>query len=72
MNLLGCVLFGVAAVAGYVVGSSTSLVNQSAANLTTAAGAACFLACAIGTGRSAGRAAGAAVTEDRAPAGGIG
>jgi hypothetical protein len=57
VNLLGCVLFGVAAVAGYVVGSSASLVNQSAANLTTAAGAACFLACAIGTGRSARRAA---------------
>ena len=72
MNLLGCIFFGVAAVAGYVVGSSTALVDQQVANVMTAAGAACFLGCAIGTGWSARRAAGAAVTEDRAPAGGIG
>jgi len=51
VNLLGCVFFGVAAVAGYVVGDGTSVVDQAAANLTTAAGAACFLSCAIGTGR---------------------
>ena len=49
VNLLGCVFFGIAAVAGYVVGSSTSELNQAAANGMTAAGAACFLACAVGT-----------------------
>jgi hypothetical protein len=49
INLLGCIFFGVAAVAGYVVGSSTSELDQAAANFTTAAGAACFLACAAGT-----------------------
>ena len=49
VNLLGCIFFGIAAIAGYVVGSSSSLVNQAAANLTTSAGAACFLACAVGT-----------------------
>jgi len=36
-------------VAGYVVGSSTSELDQAAANGMTAAGAACFLACAVGT-----------------------
>jgi hypothetical protein len=51
VNLLGCVLFGIAAVAGYVVGSSASVLDQSAANITTSAGAACFLACAVGTAR---------------------
>ena len=49
VNLLGCIFFGIAAMAGYVVGSSTSEVDQAAANVTTAAGAACFLACAVGT-----------------------
>jgi len=49
VNLLGCIFFGIAAIAGYVVGSSSSLLNQAAANLTTSAGAACFLACAVGT-----------------------
>jgi len=49
VNLLGCIFFGIAAVAGYVVGSSTSALDQSAANITTSAGAACFLACAVGT-----------------------
>ena len=47
VNLLGCVLFGVAAVAGYVVPSSGSMLDLAAANWTTAAGAACFLACAV-------------------------
>jgi hypothetical protein len=47
INLLGCVLFGIAAVAGYVVPSSGSVLDLSAANWSTAAGAACFLACAI-------------------------
>jgi hypothetical protein len=53
VNLLGCVFFGIAAVAGYVVGSTSSLVNQAAANLNTSAGAACFLACAVGTALAA-------------------
>jgi hypothetical protein len=48
VNLLGCIFFGISAVAGYVVGSSTSEIDQSAANATTALGAACFLACAVG------------------------
>jgi hypothetical protein len=48
INLLGCILFGVAAVAGYVVPSSGSMLDLAAANWTTSAGAACFLACAVG------------------------
>jgi hypothetical protein len=51
VNLLGCIFFGISAVAGYVVGSSASVLDQAAANVNTSAGAACFLACAIGTGR---------------------
>jgi hypothetical protein len=51
VNLLGCVFFGIAAIAGYVVGSSSSMLDQAAANLNTAAGAACFLACAVGSAR---------------------
>src|SRR3954453_16724224 len=49
VNLLGCIFFGIAAIAGYVVGSSSSLVNQAASNLNTSAGAACFLACEVGS-----------------------
>jgi hypothetical protein len=49
VNALGCVLFAIAAVAGYVVPSSGSVVDLAAANWTTAAGAACFLACAVAT-----------------------
>ena len=56
VNLLGCVFFAVAAVGGYVLAASTSEVDQAVANLTTAAGAACFLSCAIGTGRAAAKA----------------
>src|SRR4051794_7812797 len=48
VNLLGCLFFGVAAIAGYVVPSTGSVLRLSAANGTTAAGAACFLACAVG------------------------
>ncbi len=48
VNLLGCVFFGIAAVAGYVVPASGSVLDLAAANWTTSAGAACFLACAIG------------------------
>jgi hypothetical protein len=48
VNLLGCLFFGVAAVAGYVVPDSGSVLDLAAANWTTSAGAACFLACAVG------------------------
>jgi hypothetical protein len=47
VNLLGCVFFGIAAAAGYVVPAEGSVVDLAAANWTTAAGAACFLACAV-------------------------
>jgi hypothetical protein len=49
INLLGCVLFGIAALAGYVVPSRGSVLDLAAANFNTSAGAACFLACALGT-----------------------
>ena len=52
VNLLGCVFFGVSAIAGYVVPSSGSMLDLAAANWNTAAGAACFLACALATVRS--------------------
>jgi hypothetical protein len=48
VNLLGCVLFGISAVAGYVVPSSGSVLDLAAANWNTSLGAACFLACALG------------------------
>jgi hypothetical protein len=51
VNLLGCIFFGIAAIAGYVVGSSSSMLDQAQANLNTSAGAACFLACAVATAR---------------------
>jgi hypothetical protein len=49
VNLLGCVFFGISAVAGYLVPSTGSLVDQAAANWNTAVGAGCFLACALDT-----------------------
>jgi hypothetical protein len=49
VNLLGCVLFGISAVAGYLVPSTGSIIDLAAANWTTALGAACFLACALAT-----------------------
>jgi len=49
VNLLGCVFFGISAVAGYVVPSEGSVLDLAAANWNTSLGAACFLACAIGT-----------------------
>jgi hypothetical protein len=48
VNLLGCVFFGIAAIAGYLAPASGSMVDQAAANWTTSVGAACFLACAVG------------------------
>jgi hypothetical protein len=49
VNLLGCIFFGISAVAGYLVPATGSLVDQAAANWNTALGAACFLACALDT-----------------------
>ena len=49
VNLLGCIFFGIAAVAGYVVPSTGSMLDQAAANWNTSLGAACFLACALDT-----------------------
>jgi hypothetical protein len=46
VNLLGCLLFGVAAAAAYVVPATGSVVDLAAVNWSTAAGAACFLGCA--------------------------
>jgi hypothetical protein len=44
VNLLGCVLFGVSAIAGFAVSASGQLLDLTMANWTTALGAACFLA----------------------------
>jgi hypothetical protein len=49
VNLLGCVFFGISAVAGYVVPSTGSMLDLAAANWNTSLGAACFLACAVDT-----------------------
>src|SRR4029453_8145176 len=43
VNLLGCVLFGVSAVASYVVPASGSILDLAAANWGTSLGALCFL-----------------------------
>ena len=52
VNLLGCIFFGISAVAGYVVPETGSMLDQAAANWSTALGAACFLACALDTLRT--------------------
>jgi hypothetical protein len=52
VNLLGCVFFGISAVAGHIVPSTGSMLDQAAANWNTALGAACFLACALDTLRT--------------------
>jgi hypothetical protein len=49
VNLLGCIFFGISAVAGYVVPSSGSVLDLAASNWNTSLGAACFLACALAT-----------------------
>jgi len=49
VNLLGCILFGISAIAGYVVPSTGSIVDLAASNWNTALGAACFFACAAAT-----------------------
>jgi hypothetical protein len=52
VNLLGCIFFGIAAVAGYVVPERGSMIDLAAANWNTSLGAACFLVCAIATVRA--------------------
>lgn len=52
INLVGCIFFGISAVAGYVVPSRGSVLDLAAANWTTALGAACFLANALATLRT--------------------
>ena len=52
VNMLGCVFFGISAVAGYVVPATGSMLDQAAANWNTSLGAACFLVCALDTLRT--------------------
>jgi hypothetical protein len=55
VNLLGCIFFGISAIAGYVVPATGTMLDLAAANWNTSLGAACFLACAaptLRTGRS--------------------
>jgi hypothetical protein len=47
VNLLGCVLFMVSAIASYIVPASGSILDLAAANWGTALGAACFFAGAV-------------------------
>ena len=49
VNLLGCIFFGISAIAGYVIPSKGSVLDLAAANWNTSLGAGCFLACALGT-----------------------
>lgn len=43
MNLVGCIAFGISAIASFVVPSTGSIVDLAAANLFTAFGGLCFL-----------------------------
>ena len=43
VNLLGCVLFMISAIAGYVVPETGDVLDLAAANFTTSLGAVCFL-----------------------------
>jgi hypothetical protein len=52
VNLLGCIFFGISAVAGYVVPSTGSMLDLAAANWNTCLGALCFLICAVATLRT--------------------
>jgi hypothetical protein len=47
VNLLGCVLFGISAVTGYVTGHPSAPVSTGITNWTTTLGAVCFLAVAL-------------------------
>ncbi|MDX6582019.1 MAG: hypothetical protein QOI10_1203 [Solirubrobacterales bacterium] len=43
VNLAGCILFGISAIAGYVVPKTGDVLDLAAANVTTSLGALCFL-----------------------------
>jgi hypothetical protein len=43
VNFLGCILFGISAVAGYIVPDTGDTLNLAAANFTTSLGGLCFL-----------------------------
>ena len=43
INLAGCVLFGVSAIASFIVPAEGTILDLAAANLTTALGGLCFL-----------------------------
>ena len=47
VNLAGCVLFGVATIAGYIVPSTGTILDLAAANWSTSLGALCFLVGAL-------------------------
>ncbi|WP_406047863.1 hypothetical protein [Kribbella sp. NBC_00889] len=47
VNLLGCVLFGISAIASFVVPSTGSILDLAAANWCTSLGAVCFLIGAV-------------------------
>jgi hypothetical protein len=49
LNLLGCIFFGISAVAGYVRPATDTLLSEGLANWNTTLGAACFLVCAVPT-----------------------
>jgi hypothetical protein len=49
VNLLGCIFFGISAIAGHVVPSSGTELDLAAANWNTVLGAVCFLTCAVAT-----------------------
>ena len=51
VNLLGCIFFGISAVAGYVVPSRGSVLDLAAANWNTSLGALCFFICAVESAR---------------------
>jgi hypothetical protein len=54
VNLAGCVFFGIAAAASYVVPETGSVLDLAAANFNTVLGALCFLAGALMLGRHEG------------------
>jgi hypothetical protein len=54
VNLLGCIFFGISAIAGYVVPATGEMLDLAASNWNTSVGAACFLACALATLRTGG------------------
>jgi hypothetical protein len=47
VNLLGCIFFGISAIAAYVVPSTGSVVDLAGANAFTALGGACFFIGAV-------------------------